>query len=143
MSVRKNLIGLTLEVKIMKSFLALPYLVLMLMSAQASALCLTLTDSYSGIIQPDSRAVALGPFTISGANGCSNANIDAMVSAAGGGRPPQIYIEQQVGGAWKTVAGNPLSAYASWLGSLGTYRVILDNPEAVSKSYWGTVRFGR
>lgn len=127
----------------MKSLFAQPFLVLLLMSAPVSALCLNITDSYSGIIQPDSEAVALGPFTITANNGCANANIDAMVSVAGGGRAPQIYIQQQVGGAWKTVAGNPLSAYASWLGPLGTYRVMLDNREAVSKSYWGTVRFGR
>lgn len=127
----------------MKGLFALPCLALMLLSAQVSALCLTITDSYSGIIQPESEAVALGPFTITGANGCSNANIDAMVSAAGGGRAPQIYIQQQVGGSWKTVAGNPLTAYASWLGPLGTYRVMLENRETVSKSYWGAVRFGR
>lgn len=143
MSVLKNLIGLTLKVKIIKSLFALPCLVLMLMSAQASALCLTLTDSYSGIIEPRSEAPAFGPFTISSANGCSNANIDAMVSAADGGRAPQIYIQHQVGGSWKTVVSNPLSAYASWRGPLGTYRVMLNNPEAVSKAYWGTVRFGR
>lgn len=131
----------------MKSFFAVPFLALALalafVSFQAQAVCLYITDNYSGIIQPESEAIALGPFTITGANGCSNANIDAMVSAAGGGRAPQIYIQQQVGGSWRTVASNPLSAYASWLGPLGTYRVMLDNREAVSKSYWGTVRFGR
>ncbi|WP_339466095.1 hypothetical protein [Pseudomonas lurida] len=127
----------------MKSLFALPFLVLTLLSASVSAVCLNITDSYSGIIQPDSEAIALGPFTIAGTNGCSNANIDAMVSAAGSGRAPHIYIQQHVGGAWKTVAHNPLSAYASWLGPLGTYRVMLDNREPVSKSYWGTVRFGR
>jgi hypothetical protein len=130
-------------VKIMKSFFAVPFLALAFVSFQAQAVCLYITDNYSGIIQPESEAIALGPFTITGANGCSNANIDAMVSAAGGGRAPQIYIQQQVGGSWRTVASNPLSAYASWLGPLGTYRVMLDNREAVSKSYWGTVRFGR
>lgn len=127
----------------MKSIFCTCFLVLMLLSAPVSALCLSITDSYNGIIQPDSQATALGPFTITGANGCANANIDAMVSAAGGGRAPQVYIQQQVGGSWKTVAGNPLSANVSWLGPLGTYRVMLDNREAVSKSYWGTVRFGR
>lgn len=54
-----------------------------LLSSQVSALCLTITDTYTGIIQPDSEDTGLGPFTITGANGCSSANIDAMVAAAG------------------------------------------------------------
>ena len=127
----------------MKSLIALPFAVLMLLSSQVSALCLTLTDNYSGILQPDSEDTALGPFTITGANGCSSANIHAMVSSTGIGRIPQISIEQQVGASWKTVVSNPLSVQATWTGPLGTYRVRVKNPEAVSKSYWGTVRYGR
>ncbi|WP_139113396.1 hypothetical protein [Pseudomonas sp. 34 E 7] len=127
----------------MNRFVALPFAALMLASVQASALCLNISESFSGTIEPGEHGVANGPFQITGANGCSNANIDAMVSAGGAGRVPQIYIDQQIGNSWKVVAGNPLSASASWLGALGTYRVRLHNPDEVPKSYAGTVRYGR
>ncbi|MCF5041334.1 hypothetical protein GIW79_12785 [Pseudomonas sp. PA-7-1E] len=127
----------------MKRLIALPFSALMVVSVQVSALCLNISESFTGIIGPGGDSVAHGPFTISGANGCSGANINAMVSAGGAGRSPQIYIDQEVGSSWKTVAGNAISANTSWLGTLGTYRVRLHNPDGESKSYSGTVRYGR
>lgn len=129
--------------ELMRSLIALPFAALMLLSAQASALCLSVSESFGGIVEPDSEITAHGPFSITGSNGCSGANIDAMVSTGGSGRAPQISIEREVGSAWTKVAANPLSPRVSWLGSFGTYRVRVHNPEAVSKTYSGTVRYGR
>ena len=127
----------------MKRLIALPFATLMLVSVQVSALCLNISESFTGIIEPGGDGVAHGPFTITGASGCSSADINAMVSAGGAGRSPQIYIDQEVGSSWKAVAGNALSANTSWVGTLGTYRVRLHNPDGESKSYSGTVRYGR
>ncbi|MCF5658257.1 MULTISPECIES: hypothetical protein [Pseudomonas] len=127
----------------MKGFIAWPVAALMFVSVQVSALCLNISESYTGVVPSDTEGTAFGPFTIAGDNGCLNANISAMVSAGGAGRAPEIYIQQAVGATWKIVAGNPLSANASWVGPFGTYRVVLRNPDAAPKSYSGTVRYGR
>lgn len=126
----------------MKNFIALPFAALMLVSVQASALCLNISESFSGTVEPDDEITVQGPFTITGSNGCSSANIEAMIST-GVGRTPQISIEREVGSSWTKVAANPLSPRVSWLGSLGTYRVRVHNPDAVSKAFSGTVRYGR
>ena len=127
----------------MKNFIALPFAALMLVSVQASALCLNVSESFGGIVEPKEEITVKGPFTITGSNGCSSANIEAMISVGGVGRVPQISIEQEVGSSWRTVAANPLSPRASWLGPLGTYRVRVYNPHEQSKAYSGSVRSGR
>lgn len=127
----------------MKRLIALPFSALMVVSVQVSALCLNISENFSGIIGADNETTAHGPFTIGGNNGCSAANIEAMVSAGGAGRAPQISIEREVGSSWTKVAANPLSPRVSWLGPFGTYRIRVHNPEAVSKTYSGTVRYGR
>lgn len=126
----------------MKSLIALPFVALMLMSSQASALCLYITDSYSGIVSGKMEDTAYGPFTITSANGCSNANIDARISALGVGRAPEVYIERQVGGSWKRETFG-IGSNASYNGPLGTYRVRVNNDDDVPKAYSGTTRYGR
>lgn len=127
----------------MKSLTALPFVVLMLMSAQASALCTYITQSYGGIIQPGDRITAHGPFEVTSTNGCLNANVDATVMAGGAGRAPKIYIEGEVGvGVWSRLTYS-LGTNASWVGPFGRYRVTLHNDETTPKAYSGTVRYGR
>ncbi|WP_252739423.1 hypothetical protein, partial [Acinetobacter baumannii] len=57
----------------MKRLIALPFSALMVVSVQVSALCLNISESFTGIIGPGGDSVAHGPFTITGANGCSGA----------------------------------------------------------------------
>jgi hypothetical protein len=127
---------------IMKSLIAFPLAVLMFVSFQASALCLNIADSYTGIMQPNDEITVYGPFKITGANGCSAANIDATVSAGGAGSAPAIFIEREVGSSWSRVSFS-IGTNASYVGPFGTYRVRLKNETSASKSYSGTVRYGR
>lgn len=126
----------------MKSLIALPFALLMGLSFQTSALCLNVSESYSGIIEGKTELTAHGPFTITPANGCSGASIDAFVSSGGAGSAPRILIERALGGSWQSVSTS-IGNSVSHVGSFGTYRVRLDNPEALSKSYSGSVRYGR
>lgn len=126
----------------MKSIFAVPFLALALSSFQASAVCLYITDSYSGIVSGGVEQTAYGPFTVTSANGCSNANIDARVSVLGVGRAPETFIERQVGGSWNRVTFG-IGANASYNGPLGTYRVRVRNGEELPKAYSGTTRYGR
>jgi hypothetical protein len=127
---------------IMKSRIALPLAVLMLVSFQASALCLNITESYTGVIPPKTESTAYGPFSITSANGCSGAGIDAMVSAGGAGKAPEIFIEREIGSFWSRVSFS-IGNNASYVGPFGNYRVRLKNEEAAPKSFSGTVRYGR
>jgi len=126
----------------MKSLFALPFLALALTSFQASALCLYVTESFGGILPPDSARTANGPFSITSAGGCAGASINATVSAGGAGRAPEVYIEREVGGAWSRVSFG-IGSNTSFSGGYGTYRVTVKNSDATPKSYSGTVRYGR
>ena len=126
----------------MKSLFAVPFLALALTSLQANALCLYITESFTGIISPDTTETANGPFSITSAGGCAGASINASVSASGAGRAPEIFIERQVGGAWKRETFS-IGNNASYSGPHGTYRVRVRNADAAPKSYSGTVRYGR
>jgi len=127
----------------MKSLTALPFVVLMLMSAQASALCTYITQSYGGIIQPKKEVTAYGPFEVNSANGCLNANVEATVMVSSAGRAPEIYIEGDVGGGvWQRLTYS-IGTNAFWVGPFGRYRVTLHNDETTPKAYSGTVRYGR
>lgn len=126
----------------MKRLIVFPFALLLGLSFQVSALCLNVSESYSGIIEGKVESTAHGPFTITSAGGCSGANINAMVSASGAGRAPLISIERESGGGWSLVASS-IGSSVSYVGSFGTYRVRLKNPEAISKAYSGSVRYGR
>lgn len=126
----------------MKSLIAVPFAMLMVMSSQVSAACLYITDSFSGIVSGKQVDTAHGPFKITSANGCSNANIDVRVSALGVGRGPEVYIERQVGGSWKRETFG-IGSNATYNGPLGTYRVQVNNDEELPKAYSGTNRYGR
>lgn len=126
----------------MKSLFAIPFLALALTSFQANALCLYITESFSGIVPPDTTDTANGPFSITSAGGCAGASINATVSAGGAGRAPEIYIEREVGGSWSRVTFS-IGNNASFSGPHGNYRVRVRNSEAAPKSYSGTVRYGR
>jgi hypothetical protein len=126
----------------MKSFFAVPFLALAFVSFQAQAVCLYITDNYSGILPAKTENTVSGPFTITSAGGCAGASIDATVSSSGAGRAPEIYIEREVGGAWVRATFS-IGNNASYSGPHGTYRVRLNNQDVVSKFYSGTVRYGR
>ncbi|WP_248732519.1 hypothetical protein [Pseudomonas sp. MWU13-2517] len=126
----------------MKRFFALVVLMLAFLSPQAFAGCWAITDTYTGILEGESEKVAYGPFTITSANGCLSANIDASISAVDRGRPPQLSIQQEVGSSWVQVAGN-VGSNVLYSGSFGTYRVLIKNPDAAPKVYLGTVKYGR
>jgi hypothetical protein len=126
----------------MKRFIALSFAGLMGLSLQVSALCLSISESYSGIIEGETELTAHGPFEITGDNGCSGASIDAVVSPGGSGSAPMISIERASGGGWSPVASS-IGNSVSYVGAFGTYRVRLNNPESNSKAYSGNVRYGR
>lgn len=126
----------------MRRLLAVSFLSLAALSFQASAICLKITNSYSGTMTPSSTTIAYGPFTITNSNGCSQANITASVSATGVGVAPNLYIDKQQGSSWVQVAGDT-GNNASYLGPLGTYRVRQVNTEAISKTYSGSTGYGR
>ncbi|WP_235387839.1 hypothetical protein, partial [Pseudomonas fluorescens] len=110
-------------------------------STQVSALCLYISDSYSGLLQPGVETAVYGPFTITSANGCAGAAIDVSAST-GGGRAPQLLIQKQVGVSWQSVATS-FGSSASYSGSFGTYRVAMFNSDPDVKSYSGTAKYGR
>lgn len=126
----------------MKSLFAIPLLALALMSFQANALCLYITNSFTGIVPGATTQTAYGPFTVTSASGCSNANIDTRVSALGVGRAPDTFIEREVSGTWSQVTFN-IGGNASYNGPLGTYRVRVKNGDELPKAYSGTTRYGR
>ncbi|WP_248750736.1 hypothetical protein [Pseudomonas sp. MWU15-20650] len=126
----------------MKALFAVPVLASVFLSFQVSAGCWSITDTYTGILQEGIEITAYGPFTITSANGCFGANIDATISAVDRGRPPQLSIEREVGSSWQQVAGNT-GSNVLFSGSFGTYRVRLKNPDAAPKVYLGTVKYGR
>lgn len=126
----------------MKGLIALPCLALMLFSTQVSALCLYISDSYSGLLQPGVETTVYGPFTITSANGCAGATIDASASTSGGGRAPQLIIQKQAGVSWGDVAGT-FGGTTSYSGVFGTYRIVMINSGSEAQSYSGTARYGR
>lgn len=69
----------------MKTLLALPFAALMFASSHASAACVYIQNTYSGIVPANSDVIVQGPFTITGANGCRQANITSTITALGAG----------------------------------------------------------
>ncbi|MCV4341946.1 hypothetical protein [Pseudomonas capsici] len=124
----------------MKKLMALSIASLMFAATQASALCLNLTDRYSGTVPANSEVIAYGPITITAQNGCSMANIASTISALGAGPAPILYIDRLVGSTWVQVAGNT-GKNASTLGQLGTYRIRHVNTYSVSLGYSGTTKY--
>lgn len=126
----------------MKGLFAIPFLALALTSFQANALCLYVTESFSGVLSPNEETTAQGPFSITTAGGCAGASINASVTASGAGNAPRIYIERAIGSTWTRLTFG-IGPNASYSGPHGTYRVVVENRENVSKAYSGTVRYGR
>ncbi|WP_139340926.1 hypothetical protein [Pseudomonas sp. KK4] len=126
----------------MKTLLALPLAALILVSGQATAACTYIQNTYSGIVPANSEVIVQGPFTITGSNGCRQANITSTITGLGRGSPPNLVIEKLDGSIWRYADGGNRSN-ASVLGSLGTYRVRHINNENVPKGYSGTTRYGR
>ncbi|MNL03823.1 hypothetical protein D3C87_1243710 [compost metagenome] len=126
----------------MKTLLALPFAALMFASSHASAACVYIQNTYSGIVPANSDVIVQGPFTITGANGCRQANITSTITALGAGSPPNLVIEKLDGSTWSHVDGGNRST-ASTLGPLGTYRVRHVNNHHVARGYSGTTRYGR
>lgn len=126
----------------MKSLIVLPFVALMLLASQVSALCLYITDSYSGTVEADTEQTAYGPFTITSSNGCSAASIDVSITASGVGRAPEVFIERQIGGTWKRETFG-LGTTASHSGPLGIYRVRVGNDGVLPIAYSGTTKYGR
>lgn len=126
----------------MKSLIAIPLLVLMFASAQVSAACLYITDSYGGVLQGDAEVLAYGPFSMTAANGCIGATIDVTLSISGGGKGAQMIIQRLIGSSWQSVGGN-FGTRSSFSGPHGTYRLLLKNPDDYAKPYSGTLNYGR
>lgn len=126
----------------MKSLIAVPVLALLFASAQVSAACLYITDSYGGVLEAGARVQAYGPFSMTAANGCIGATIETTLSIGGGGKGAQTIIERQMGSTWLEVGGN-YGTKASYSGPHGTYRLVLRNPDDFAKPYSGTVNYGR
>lgn len=126
----------------MKSLIAIPLLVLMFASAQVSAACLYITDSYGGVLQASASEQAYGPFSMTAANGCIGATIDVTLSIGGGGKGALMSIQRLIGSSWQQVGGN-YGTRASFSGPHGTYRLVLVNPDDFVKPYSGTLNYGR
>ncbi|KAB0481606.1 hypothetical protein [Pseudomonas reinekei] len=126
----------------MKTLLALAFAALMFTTGHASAACVYIQNTYSGIVPANSFVVVQGPFTITGANGCRQANITSTITGLGLGSPPSLVIEKLDGSVWKHIDGGNRST-ASTLGALGTYRVRHVNDHNVARGYSGTTRYGR
>lgn len=114
----------------------------LILVSQASVACTSIRDTYSGTVPANSDVIAQGPFTITGANGCRQANISSTITAVGAGSPPDLYIDRLTGSTWTKVAGGTGNT-ASVLGPLGTYRIRHSNTLTVDRQYSGTTRYGR
>lgn len=126
----------------MKILFSLSLASLILASTQASAACISILNTYNGSVPANSFVIAQGPFTITNANGCRQANISATITASGAGSAPKLYIDRQTGSTWTQVAGGRGNT-ASVLGPLGTYRVRHENTLNTQRQYSGTTRYAR
>lgn len=126
----------------MKRLIAIPVLLLMFASAQVSAACLYITDSYGGVLPASASEQAYGPFSMTFANGCIGATIDVTLSISGGGKGALMSIQRLIGSSWQQVGGN-FGTRASFSGPHGTYRLVLVNPDDFAKPYTGTLNYGR
>ncbi|WP_448111462.1 hypothetical protein [Pseudomonas lini] len=126
----------------MKNYPALAFAALIFTTGQADAACTSIQNTYSGTVPANSYVIAQGPFTITGANGCRQANISSTIRAQGSGSPPGLYIDRLDGPTWTQVDGGNRNN-ASALGRLGTYRVRHVNNLDVARGYSGTTRYGR
>lgn len=114
----------------------------MILVNQASAACTNIRETYRSTVAANSDAIALGPFVISGNNGCRQANISSTISAVGPGTAPTIFIDRLIGSIWTEVARSRGNS-ASVLGPLGTYRIRHVNSLSVDRQYSGTTSYSR
>jgi hypothetical protein len=126
----------------MKIFLTFSLAGLILAAGQASAACIYIQNSYSGTVPANTEITVQGPFTITSANGCQQANISSTITGLGSGSPPQLFIDRLDGSNWTKVDGGNRQNVSA-LGRLGTYRVRLKNEHNVAKGYSGITRYGR
>jgi len=126
----------------MKTFFALSLVGLILAAGQASAACINIRNTYTGSVPANSSVIAEGPFTMTTANGCAQANISSTISAVGAGSPPALFIDRLVGSSWTQVGGGT-GTTASYLGPVGTYRIRHVNNTVAVKVYSGTTSYGR
>ncbi len=126
----------------MKTFFTLSLAGLLFAAGQVSAACIYMQNSYSGILPANSETTVQGPFTITSANGCQQANISSTITGLGSGSPPYLFIDRLDGSNWSEVDGGNRQNVSA-LGRLGTYRVRLKNEHNVAKGYSGTTRYGR
>lgn len=126
----------------MKRLILLPVIGLLFVAGQVNAACINIRDTYSGIAPANTAFVAYGPVTVTRASDCRNANISSTITALGTGASPDLRIERLIGTTWTVVAENT-GRNASYIGPLGTYRVIHDNTSSVDQGYSGTTRFSR
>lgn len=125
----------------MKILMTVSLMGLVLVS-QASVACTNIRDTYRGTVPAHSFVVAQGPFEITGANGCRNANISSTISAVGPGTAPKLFIERLTGSTWTQVAGGTGNT-ASVVGPLGTYRIRHANDLSIDRQYSGTTSYSR
>lgn len=114
----------------------------LILASQTSTACTNIRDTYSGTVPANSFIIAQGPFDITAANGCRQANISSTISPSGPGAPPKLYIDRLTGSTWTEVAGGS-GNNASVLGVLGTYRVRHVNTLSVDRHYSGTTSYSR
>lgn len=126
----------------MNTFTALSFAGLILAAGQVSAACTYIQNTYSGTVPANSEMTVQGPFTITGANGCRQANISSTITGLGSGFPPHLFIDRLDGSSWVNVDGGNRQNVSA-LGQLGIYRVRLKNEHNVGKGYSGTTRYGR
>lgn len=126
----------------MKTLLALSFTSLILAAGEASAACTNISNTYNGTVPANSFVIAQGPFTITSANGCRQANISSTIAPVGAGTPPGLFIDRLTGSTWTEVTGGT-GRTASALGRLGTYRVRHVNNLNVARQYSGTTRYSR
>ncbi|VVM47056.1 hypothetical protein PS662_00585 [Pseudomonas fluorescens] len=112
------------------------------LASQTSVACTSIRDTYSGTVPANTDVIAQGPFTITGANGCRQANISSTITAVGAGSPPDLYIDKLTDSTWTKVAGGTGNT-ASVLGTLGTYRIRHSNTLTVDRQYSGSTRYSR
>lgn len=126
----------------MNIFTVLSFTGLIFATSQTSAACTYIQNTYSGIVPAKTTVIAQGPFTITGANGCRQANISSTIEGLGAGSPPELFIDRLDGSTWTLVDGGNRKNVSA-LGQLGTYRVRHVNDHTVARGYSGTTRYGR
>lgn len=108
----------------------------MTLATQAEAICLNLTDRYSGSIPAESTITAYGPITIN--SRCRSVIITATVQPLGSGPAPEMWIERLVNGRWERLA-EARGTSASVITTAGTFQVRHKNDFSEPRAYSGSI----